>query len=266
MNTLILAAGLGTRLKPVTDFIPKALFPVNGKPLLQHIIEKVVSSDSEKPHIVVNAFHHAEQIHNFVNITRHAWHATLSVSDERPELLETGGAVRRAMSLFQTNGVLSAPILIHNVDILSDVSLPLLRDSHCGNDATLLVSQRKTSRYLIFTNTMQLAGWINLSTGEVKSPHADVKLLTPESFSKDTYATADGRYTLYAFSGIHIISPNLCCEMEKCGNRFSIIDFYLDHCASYRICGHCQPLANIIDIGKMDVVGNMPDIVSKITN
>ena len=157
MNTLILAAGLGTRLKPVTDFIPKALFPVNGKPLLQHIIEKIVSSDSEKPHIVVNAFHHAEQIHNFVNITRHAWRATLSVSDERPELLDTGGAVRRAMSLFQTNGVLSAPILIHNVDILSDVSLPLLRDSHRSNDATLLVSQRKTSRYLIFTNNMQLA-------------------------------------------------------------------------------------------------------------
>ena len=106
MNALILAAGLGTRLKPVTDYIPKALFPINGKPLLQHIIEKlsVSTTDGTPPSIVVNTYHHAEQIINFIRITREAWNASITVSDERPNLLDTGGAIKgNKIDLFLTS-------------------------------------------------------------------------------------------------------------------------------------------------------------------
>ena len=169
---MILAAGLGTRLKPLTDTMPKALVPVGGKPLLR---------------FVVNVHHFAQQIIDHVNdhypptpntqhptpITQHptpnTQHPTphILISDETSELLETGGGLKKAQGLFRDD----EPILIHNVDILDNVDYDWFRRQHQDDeDAVLLVSKRKTKRYLLFDSAMRLMGWKNIETGEVKSP------------------------------------------------------------------------------------------------
>lgn len=226
MTAMIFAAGMGTRLKPLTDIIPKALVPVCDKPLLQHVIERVTSAGCHD--IVINVHHHAEQIRNFVDISRQHWDADIRISDETEHLLETGGAIRKAAPLFTDEHV-----LIHNVDILSNVNLSEFYSMAGDADALLLVSERKTKRYLVFDDDMRLIGWKNIETGEVKG---------------------NGNGRLLAFSGIHVIGKRLIDDMQSWPDRFPIIDFYLDRCLSRNIRGYMKSDLRLLDVGKLDTL------------
>ena len=240
---MILAAGLGTRLKPLTDTMPKALVPVGGKPLLDIQIEKLQQAGYDR--FVVNVHHFAQQIVDHVNERKEK----ILISDETSELLETGGGLKKAQGLFRDD----EPILIHNVDILDNVDYEWFRRQHQDDeDAVLLVSRRKTKRYLLFDNAMRLMGWKNIETGEVKSPfpwlrEAEITIddnLQVTSHSSKLYA--------FAFSGIHSFSPRLFPLMDRFPDRFPIIDFYLSVCHRSRIVGLVKNDLKVLDVGKLD--------------
>ena len=247
MKSMIFAAGLGTRLKPITDTLPKALVPIAGKPLLEHVARKLKSSGIDEA--VVNVHHFADLIEDWIAADAQNETGTgmsMQVSDERGGLLETGGGILRARPYLQDSGT----FLVHNVDILSNLDITWLA-SQVNPDAlaTLLVSQRETARYLLFDpQTMRLVGWTNIKTGEVKSPYAD---LQPDKCLK------------MAFSGIHIISDKVFDVMEEYvkekglhdgsySPRFPIIDFYLSVCAEFPVYGVPASDLQLIDVGKLD--------------
>lgn len=232
-QAMIFAAGMGTRLKPLTDVMPKAMVPVGDRPLLQIVMERLISVGVT--HFVINVHHKAGQIRNFLNIYQKANpDLSISISDETPQLLETGGGVRKAASLF----VPDAPVLIHNCDILSNIDLQSVYDAP-QYDATLIVSQRKTQRYLLFNDDMRLVGWTNIATGEVRSPFPQ---LDPK------------QCRMYAFSGIHILSPSLIDSMQSYPERFPIMDFYLENCDKFDIRGMAVDNLQLLDVGKLDTL------------
>ncbi|MBR6195639.1 MAG: NTP transferase domain-containing protein, partial [Prevotella sp.] len=168
-QAMILAAGLGTRLKPLTDSMPKALVRVGGQPLLWHVVMKLRAAGYER--VVVNVHHFAQQIVDYLAANDN-FGIDIRISDETEQLLETGGALKKAQALFDPD----EPVLIHNVDILDNVDFDWLRRRHLDDeDAVLLVSRRTTQRYLMFDNAMRLMGWKNTATGEVKSPYEYVR-------------------------------------------------------------------------------------------
>lgn len=231
MKCLILAAGLGTRLKPLTDTMPKALVTVNGKPLLAHVIERLKEAGATE--IVVNVHHFGEQIIQYLD--KHPFGLPIHISDERRALLDTGGGLRQAMSLFREDGA----VLIHNVDIFSNADLRTFYEEHKEADAALLISRRKSTRALLFDERLCLAGWKNLTTGEVRSPYADFR---------------ENHYQSFAFSGIHLVSPRLLDELNTFPEKFSIMDFYLSVCNKIRIQGvPCENLS-FLDVGKLDSI------------
>lgn len=231
---MLFAAGMGTRLKPLTDVIPKALVPVGDKPLVQHVMEKLVAAGCRD--VVVNVHHKAGQIKNFLQLLAPALGASVQVSDESEQLLETGGGIRKASKLFRTD----EPVLIHNVDILSNVDLHQLYNKVGTADALLLVSERKTKRYLVFDDDMRLIGWKNIETGEVKG-------------------NGDGH--LYAFSGIHVIGQQLIADMEEWPDRFPIIDFYLSECVKRNIKGYLKTDLHLLDVGKLDTLASADEFL-----
>ncbi len=237
MNAMIFAAGLGTRLKPLTDTMPKALVPVEGKPLLGHVLDKLHAEGFDN--IVVNVHHFASQIINFLK------DSDVKVSDESGTLLETGGGLKKAMPLFGND----KHVLVHNVDILSNVNLKDFYESSLDNYATLLVSSRQTKRYLLFDDDMRLVGWTNIETGEVKSPY---KNLNPEVCRK------------YAFSGIHCVSHSLSLLMEEWGERFPIMDFYLQHCGDIIIKGIIKDDLRLMDVGKIGTLSEAETFIKTI--
>ena len=193
-QAMIFAAGLGTRLKPITDTMPKALVPVGGEPLLQRVLLKLKDAGFER--VVINVHHFAEQIVCFLR-AKDMFGMDIHISYERDMLLETGGGIKKASSLFDA----SSPFLIHNVDILSNVDLADFYERAHDCDALLLVSERKTKRYLLFNDEMNLIGWTNIETGQVKSPFEDIKAMDIDALKR--------QYKLFAFSGIHVFSPSL---------------------------------------------------------
>ncbi len=230
MECVIFAAGLGTRLRPLTDNMPKALVPVAGKPLLAHVLEKMAAAGFSDA--VVNVYHFADQIIDY--LATHDFGLRVTVSDERELLLETGGGLRHAQSLLNAD----APFLVHNVDILSNLDLAAFYKMHQSCDlATLLVSDRKTSRYLLFDEQQRLVGWTNVQTGEVRSPYQNLDVAACQKL---------------AFAGIHTISPDVFPLMEGWPDRFSIIDFYLSVCATHTIRGVQMPNLRMLDVGKID--------------
>lgn len=236
MNIFILAAGLGTRLKPLTDTMPKALVPVSGRPLLQILVEKI-KRECRDPEIVINIHHFAEQITDFV-ASHQGFGLPVTFSDEREQLLETGGGLKQAAPLFRNH----EPILIHNVDILSNVDLGAFYQQHAHSSlsdvaATLIVSQRTTKRYLLFDDDNRLVGWTNIETGEVRSPYPDLDV---------------AKCHRYAFSGIHIVSQSLLPLMDTWPDRFPIIDFYLSVCHRVIIRADVRPDLQLLDVGKLD--------------
>lgn len=230
MQAMIFAAGLGTRLKPLTDSMPKALVPVCGKPLLAHTIERLKGAGADE--IVVNVHHFSDQIVDY--LATHDFDISIKISDESEQLLDTGGGLRKALPLFSQQ---DQPVLIHNVDILSNIPLTQFYSSHQQNDATLLVSERQTSRYLLFDDKDRLVGWTNINTGEVKSPYKDLNV---------------EKCKRYAFSGIHCFVPRLGKLMVDFPDKFSIIDFYLSVCDKVTIKCHFQKDLRLLDVGKLD--------------
>lgn len=226
-QAMIFAAGLGTRLKPLTDTMPKALVRVGGEPLLHHVVMNLRAAGFDR--IVVNVHHFARQIVDYLAANGN-FGIDIRVSDESDALLDTGGGIRKAAPLFNPD----EPILIHNVDIMSNVNLAKFYASAKEHDATLLVSDRQTSRYLTFDDRMRLSGWINTKTGETRGPAP--------------YGTR------HAFSGIHVFSPRLFPLMEGFGDKFGIIDFYLKACATADIHGCVKPGLRLLDVGKPDTL------------
>lgn len=236
MKAMIFAAGLGTRLKPLTEHMPKAMVPVAGTPMLERVIVKL--KDAGFTEIVINIHHFGQQIIDFLQ-ARQNFGITIHVSDERGELLDTGGGIKKARPFLDGN----EPFLVHNADILSEVDLNAFYQTHLNNDAeaTLLVSQRNTTRYLLWDENYQLNGWINKSTGEVK----------PEGL-----IYREGSLKELAFGGIHVISPSIFryMENERWNGKFPIIPFYLSICNEARIQGF--PLQDVkwFDIGKPETL------------
>ena len=238
-QAMILAAGLGTRLKPLTDTMPKALVPVCGTPLLDINIRRLQQQGYDR--FVVNIHHFAQQIRDYVALQDYA--PQVLFSDETGQLLETGGGLKKAQQLFRDD----EPILIHNVDILDNVDYEHFSRQHLPDeDAVLLVSRRKTQRYLLFDNAMHLMGWTNVATGEVKSPY---------EYVRRTGLSQHGEaLNMFAFSGIHSFSPRLFALMDRFPDRFSIIDFYLSVCHRSHIVGLVKDDLRLLDVGKLDTL------------
>ena len=240
MKAMIFAAGLGTRLKPLTDTMPKALVPLCGEPLLYHVITKLKSAGYDE--LVVNVHHFVEQIVDYLSM--HDFGVKICVSDESECLLETGGGILHARPFLEGG---EDPFLIHNVDILSNLDLAWFRQQTPPEAlATLLVSERQTSRYLLFDDTLHLCGWTDLRTGEVRTPYPD---LDP------------ARCRRFAFSGIHNLSPRIFEAFDQMAvpERFPIMDFYLKACARYPIVGVQAQDLKLMDVGKVDTLAQAED-------
>lgn len=234
MKAMIFAAGLGSRLKPLTDLTPKALLPVAGKPMLEHLILKLKAAGFDR--LVINIHHHGEQIIDFLK-QHDDFGIDIRISDERDYLLDTGGGIKKAAAFLQGE----EPFLVHNVDVFSDADLGALYRAHHAQHAiaTLLVNRRETSRYLLFNDASRLCGWRNKATGEIKSYYPD---FNPEL------------YTEYAFSGIHVLSPQIFDWLEEWTGRFSIISFYLSIAARTAIQAYPVPGLKMLDIGKPETL------------
>ena len=239
---MIFAAGLGTRLKPITDTMPKALVPVCGQPLLYHVVRKLVAAGYDD--LVVNVHHFPDQIIHYLH--SHDFGARIAVSDERDFLRETGGGIRYAASLLLEAStppeMREEPFLVHNVDIVSNLDLGWLREQHRPDAmATVVVSERKTQRYFLFDDDGRMKGWTNIATGEVRSPYPDID---PDRCRK------------LAFAGIHLMSPAVFDAFDRYGfgDRFSIVDFYLRACADQPIYAAVPPDFTLVDVGKFDTL------------
>lgn len=227
MKAMIFAAGLGTRLRPITDTVPKALVPVGGVPMLQRVIAKLQSAGIDE--FVVNSCHLREQVRAFVDSTPLGVKVLLSEEDYA-EPLETGGGIKKAAPLLG-----SGRFLVHNVDILSNLDVRwFLSQDRKDSLATLLLVDAPADRYLLFNDDMNLVGWTNMKTGEVKSPFPG---FDPSGYRR------------YSFCGIHIISDQVFSLMNDWPDRFSIIDFYLKAAADHKIHGILAPDLELIDIG-----------------
>lgn len=233
MKALIFAAGLGTRLKPLTDTMPKALVPIDGKPLLEHVILKLKAAGFNQ--IIVNVHHFPDQIIEFLK-SKNNFDLRIEISDERDKLLDTGGGVKKAKWFFDDG----KPFLVHNVDILSNIDLQSLYQQHLETSplATLVVSERDTFRYFLFDKEARLKGWINEKTGEVRPDH----LANTQLFNK------------LAFSGIQVLSPEVFKLMDHFPDYFSIVDFYLQNAAQQQIKAYVPHALKMIDVGKLNVL------------
>lgn len=234
MQAMIFAAGLGTRLKPLTDTMPKALVKIGGEPLLKRVILRLRAAGFTR--VVVNVHHFADMIIDYLSANNN-FGLDIRISDERNGLLDTGGGIKKALPFFDS----SQPVLIHNVDILSNVDLRDFYESHQDYDATLLVSSRDTKRYLLFeqNESRLLLGWTNIETNEIKTPLASLNINDCSRF---------------AFSGIHLLSPRLFDAFSGMPDKFGIIDFYLKCCDRYRIQGYVKADLRLMDVGKIDTL------------
>jgi NDP-sugar pyrophosphorylase family protein len=236
MIAMILAAGLGTRLKPFTDHHPKALAMVNGKTVLQRNVEYLQQAGISR--IVVNVHHFAGQIIEAVKQNK-GWGADVLISDESDEVLETGGGIQKAISLFGNENQL----LVMNADILTDMDLAAFIAAHkaSGAEATLAVSNRPSSRCFLFDENNRLCGWRNKNTGETKLP-VEADHLVEKSFS-----------------GIHLIEESIFRHMPFEG-KFSMVDVYLAMCSHHRINCFDHSGSKFIDIGtteKLEQAGRL---------
>jgi Nucleoside-diphosphate-sugar pyrophosphorylase involved in lipopolysaccharide biosynthesis/translation initiation factor 2B, gamma/epsilon subunits (eIF-2Bgamma/eIF-2Bepsilon) len=230
MKAMIFAAGLGTRLKPLTDTMPKALVPLAGKPLLQWQVEKL--RDAGITDIIVNVHHFPDQIIEAVRANA-GWGCNITISDEREALLDTGGGLRKAVKSGMWK-VESEPILACNVDILSNIDIRLLvaRYEQTGV-SQLVVSERATQRYLCFDEQNQLCGWTNIATGEIKGK--------------------DGRHL--AFSGMQILRPEVLARLDEMEQeKFSLIPFYLRIMNKVQLQAYIPSDYRMMDVGKIDQI------------
>ena len=240
---MIFAAGLGTRLKPLTDTMPKALVPLAGKTLLQWQIEKLKAAGITD--IVVNVHHFPDQIIDYLR-ENNQFGCHIQVSDERDMLLETGGGLRKAHPLLTSNlsPLASSPILICNVDILSNIDIPALLNAYNPEEmGVVVVYPRDTQRYLLFDDNSRLRGWTNIATGEVRGPLSD-----------NRYPIANTRKL--AFSGMQVLNPRIFEVMEKVvaekGEKFSLIDLYLSIAEKEILRAFIPENYRMMDVGKIN--------------
>lgn len=232
MKAMIFAAGLGTRLKPLTDTMPKALVPLAGKPLLQWQVERL--RDAGITDIIVNVHHFPDMIIDAVR-RNNGWGCNITISDERDQLLDTGGGLKKAVTGYGLRGT-GEPILACNVDILSNLDLRALMARYTSSPSPtglLVVSPRDTQRYLCFDEKDMLCGWTNIKTGELKGK--------------------DGRHL--AFSGCQVLSPevlSLLSQMPE--DKFSLIDFYLHVMNEVLLQAVVPNDYKMMDVGKIDQI------------
>jgi len=273
MRAMIFAAGLGTRLKPITDTRPKALVEVCGKTLLERQIEELQAAGFNE--IVINIHHFAQMIRDYLAANNN-FGADIYLSDESDELRDTGGGIKHASALLD-NG---EPFFVHNVDILSNVNLNDLYDYHLAHAisddtplATLLVSLRKTSRYLLFDRDDNLVGWMNEQTGEVKSPFKEIagaainymkrpgNAESVSCFDADKFLS-DNSLSKYAFAGMHVMSPYILTLMKGCKEKFSIVDFYLENCDKFNIRAYIKDDLKLVDVGKLSTLHEAEEFIN----
>lgn len=247
MKAMILAAGLGTRLKPWTLSHPKALVPVAGVPMLERVIRRLFDFGFDE--ITVNVHHFSDQIVDF--LADNSFGARISISDESDLLLDTGGSLLKAAPLIFTD---DAPCLIHNVDILSDAPLDRLLQRHLesGRDISLVCSPRDSSRRLIFDESGRLAGWHNLNSDEYR----------PAGFTP-----ADGMREV-AFSGIYFVGRSILPTLQSYSNqvdspKFPVMDFFLSSLDRLNIGVLWLDDLHLIDIGKPDTLRQANDLLDR---
>jgi NDP-sugar pyrophosphorylase family protein len=228
-KVFILAAGLGSRLKPFTEQGPKALVEVNGKPLLQRLIENLKQQDYTE--IVVNVHHFADLVIDFLNANQN-FGINIQISDEREQLLDTGGAILKAKPFLEN----TPHFLVHNVDILSDMDFSKIAEQHIklGALATMAIRDRITDRNFLFDKDLHLKGWQNTKTNEKILLDSSSKTLIP-----------------LAFSGIHIVSSDIFKHIRQSG-KFSIVETYLDLAKTFDICGLQHDTDTWLDVGKSE--------------
>jgi NDP-sugar pyrophosphorylase family protein len=238
MRAMIFAAGLGTRLRPLTDDRPKALVKVGGKPLLAWTILRLKALAYRQ--LVINVHHFADQIEAFLAQNQH-FGLEIQISDERDQLLETGGGLKKAAPLLKGED----SFLLCNSDILTDFSLKAFRQRHLqsGALATLAVSERQTSRYLLFDEQDLLCGWKNVKTGALRmarQPQGEIRAL--------------------AFSGYHYLQPDILDLIEETG-KFSIIELYLRLAARQKIRAFDHSGAHWEDMGRPEKLALGADLL-----
>lgn len=233
---MIFAAGLGTRLKPLTDTMPKALVPLAGKPLLQWQVERL--RDAGITDIIVNVHHFPDMIIDTVR-RNNGWGCNILISDERDQLLDTGGGLKKAIN-HSPFALRHSPLLACNVDILSNLDLRAFIDSYDPRTlGSLVVSERETQRYLCFDEHDRLCGWTNIKTGELKGH--------------------DGRHL--AFSGCQVLGTDVLERLEEIpDDKFSLIDFYLRIIQSpisnlqFLLKAYVPKDYKMMDVGKIDQI------------
>ena len=262
MRAMIFAAGLGTRLKPLTDTLPKALVPLAGKTLLQWQIERLKAAGITD--IVVNVHHFPDMIINYLRENDN-FGCRIAVSDERDMLLETGGGLRKAKELLTSSPnslIASSPILICNVDILSNIDLPTLLQAYNPEEmGVVVVSPRDTQRYLLFDETNRLCGWTNIATGEIRptSLVSSLNILPPtgeaDLQAKPTYQLQRSDLSPLAFSGMQVLNPRIFDVMDKVvaekGDKFSLIDLYLSIAEKEILRAFIPENYRMMDVGKI---------------
>ena len=243
MKAMIFAAGLGTRLRPLTNDRPKALVEIGGKPMLERVITKLAGAGFDD--ITINIHHFGEKIIEFLEKNNN-FRLNIHISDERDMLLDTGGGILKARQFLDGD----EPFLVHNADILTNIDLNAMYQSHLnsGAMATLLVKDRLTSRYFVFDDDYRLQGWINKSTGETR----------PTAFKH-----REGMREL-AFGGIHVISPSIFEPLERHSQgeaKFSITPFYVDECHTHIINGYVQQRPYTwLDVGKPETMAQAEEM------
>ena len=239
MQAMILAAGLGTRLKPITDELPKALVEVNGKTLLEIAIRNLIENDFRR--IVINVHHFADKVKEFLDNNTFA--ADIFISDESDLLLDTGGGIKHAKKFFE-----NSPILIHNVDIISNLNLKEFYQYHISDDsvASLVVSNRKSNRYLLFNEADILCGWQDVNKNE--------KIIVRE----------DSKLNQLAFNGIHILNPHLIDSFPD-EKVFSVIKAYLKIAGTEDIHAYVSNDIKWIDVGKVDSLQKASQLIRIMT-
>ncbi|WP_052599585.1 nucleotidyltransferase family protein [Aureispira sp. CCB-QB1] len=226
MKAMLFAAGLGTRLRPLTNDRPKALVKVHGKTLLQHAVEHLKSFGIID--IVINIHHFGEKVLKELEVHQN-FGCCISISDERAALLETGGGLLKAKAHFEEEEA----VVIYNVDVLSNINLSTMLRHHQQHEAlaTLATRNRESSRYLLFNEQQELCGWTNTKTKAIRHVRPAQKIQS------------------YAFSGIHIIRPSLLNLMTQKG-KFSIIETYLNLADKHKIIAYPHNQDYWFDVGK----------------
>ncbi|MFQ5638425.1 MAG: NDP-sugar synthase [bacterium] len=230
-QAMILAAGLGTRLRPLTNTRPKALVEVDGAPLLEHILKRLISVGVNE--VIINLHHFPDQIIDFIG-RKQNFGIRIEFSHEE-QLLDTGGGLKKAGPFFDEN----RPFILHNVDVLTDIDIARMVRQHeeTGALATLAVNRRRTSRYFIFDESNRLCGWEN------KQTHERIESRKPES-----------KVESLAFCGIHVITPGIFEKFSEVG-AFSIVHSYLRLAgAGELICAFNADEYQWRDVGKLQEV------------